>query len=206
MTGEKQVTACGKLWYREEDKKVSIGFMPGFLEQVRECWHVTPAALKRVNEKSPLLSVETDDALFSVHSPVSGEIYTFNDKASNFPDQLTEEDVVCVIGPERAKAASLKGRTLNWDVHLLDDLAQRGAVADVPNMRNNIHPVNPEDAEVLRVLEQRNLQLAEQLAARRRAQQAGHGANINQWWAGGVQVEQGPQPDAFQPAQPRRPR
>lgn len=101
---ERVVDAKQQLWFSKEGERVNVGFTDSFLDVVREAWHVMPTTTGAVKEKSPLLSIETNDGLFSVPSPASGSIISFNDRARDFPDKLTENDVICVIGKPKTAA------------------------------------------------------------------------------------------------------
>lgn len=95
---DQKTDAKNQIWYTKKDSKTSIGFTKEFINQIKECWHVVPTITHGlIKESSPLFAIETNDNFFSVRSPTSGSIITFNDKASNFPDQLTADDVICVI-------------------------------------------------------------------------------------------------------------
>jgi hypothetical protein len=83
-----------QLWYEQQDRNIRIGFTKEFLEQLDQCWHILPANLSRIKANAPLMAIETNDALISVLSPVSGSFVTFSHKAQNFPNKLTEDDVV----------------------------------------------------------------------------------------------------------------
>jgi len=109
---EKRVCEKNQIWYTEKGSQTEIGFTADFLNTVKEAWHVVPVSLKeKVKPTHPLLAVETNDALFTVFSPREGQITTFNSKAHNFPDQLTEDDVICVLdsAPQRAQEAPQAG-------------------------------------------------------------------------------------------------
>lgn len=91
----KQVSTDGKIWMEERDGIAHIGLTRKFIdEKLGECFHMLPADAVRVVSKGPLLAVETNDGLESIRSPVEGRILFFNDKARNFPDKITEEDVL----------------------------------------------------------------------------------------------------------------
>jgi hypothetical protein len=90
----KQVNHKNQIWFEQQDNVVKVGFTKSFLEKLEQCWHILPANMGRFREHSPLMVIETNDALISVKSPVSANFSQWSDKAQNFPDQLTEEDVV----------------------------------------------------------------------------------------------------------------
>lgn len=124
----------GNIWYEEKDYRVSVGFTQECLnEKLQECFHVIPAEVYAVKARSPLMVLETNDGLESIHSPVAGKIRFFSDKARNFPDRLTTEDVVVEIDlpkPEVKKGAVKKATTkpvagnqgvINWQPLYIDD-------------------------------------------------------------------------------------
>lgn len=105
----------GNIWYEEKDCRVSVGFTQECLnEKLQECFHILPADVFAVKAQGPLMVLETNDGLEAVHSPVAGRIRFFSDKARNFPDRLTTEDVVVEIDlpkPEVKKVAAKKATT-----------------------------------------------------------------------------------------------
>lgn len=90
----KQFNSQNQIWYEHQDNVVKVGFTKSFLDSLQQCWHILPANLQRFREKSPLMVVETNDTLISIMSPVAANFSEWSDKAQNFPDQLTENDVV----------------------------------------------------------------------------------------------------------------
>lgn len=102
----KTVDPKNQIWFSKDGERTNVGFTTSFLEVVRECWHVLPTSTGSViKEKSPLFAVETNEALFSIAAPITGSIISFSDKAQNFPDKLTEDDVICVLGERPKKTA-----------------------------------------------------------------------------------------------------
>lgn len=102
MSGERVVR--DKIWYVDDGKLVKIGFNRDFLVGLQaECWHIMPANTKSVKEKAPLVTVENNEEMYSIPSPVSGYVMEFSQKASNFPDKLVETDVVVKITREEIK-------------------------------------------------------------------------------------------------------
>lgn len=97
------------IWYTDDGKMVNVGFTRSFLDRMAECWHVMPAHTSRVREKSPLITIESNEEMFSIPSPITGNIRNFSDKASNFPDRLVETDVICQI--VRGEAAKVGAKT-----------------------------------------------------------------------------------------------
>ena len=95
----KIVSKDGRLWVEKRDTDYAVGFTRQFLGELEGCWHMLPAANTKteIKEKQPLVAVETNDGLFSLPSPVSGIIAFFDNKAMNFPEKLTDEDIVCTI-------------------------------------------------------------------------------------------------------------
>ena len=95
----KETSKDGRIWFEKKGTEVNIGFTSSLLSELDDCWHLLPAASNKqeIRENQPLLSVETNDGLFSVPTPVSGIITFFDNKAMNFPQKLTTDDVVCVV-------------------------------------------------------------------------------------------------------------
>jgi hypothetical protein len=158
----RQVNDTNQIWYERQDQTVKIGFTKSFLEGLDQCWHILPANLERFKAKAPLLTVETNDALISILSPVAGNFMQYSDKAQNFPDKLTEEDVILELrdGPvpqrqqEAPQVAAPDGRVMfgdapqagiNWDMNPAHDALlerirlrqqeqQQGAFAQAPDL------------------------------------------------------------------------
>lgn len=83
-----------KIWCETQGTVTKIGFNQSFLDTLEECWHILPANLEKIKVKSPLCTVESNDSLISILSPIGGNFMTWNEKATNFPDKLTENDIV----------------------------------------------------------------------------------------------------------------
>jgi glycine cleavage system H lipoate-binding protein len=92
----------GSIWTETDARGVSlIGFRQEYIDQVLgECFHVVQADTRRARKGCPLMVLETNDGTNRVRSPVTGTILTFSDKARNFPDRLTEDDVIVEVLPE----------------------------------------------------------------------------------------------------------
>jgi glycine cleavage system H lipoate-binding protein len=101
----KQVNSKNQIWFEQNDNVVTVGFTRQFLELMGECWHIVPANMERFRAHAPLMVVETNDSLISIKSPVAANFTSFNAKAQNFPDQLTEDDVVLEmrVGPAQRR-------------------------------------------------------------------------------------------------------
>lgn len=121
----RHVDPSNRFWWETNGNKTSVGFTPMMLEKMQECFHIVPGKQRGpVREKGPLMSVECLEGLFSIPSPVSGMITFFEPKAMNFPDQLTEEDTVCIITDTKEVAKPKETATMwvdefaplpNWD-------------------------------------------------------------------------------------------
>lgn len=83
-----------QIWYNEQGENIQIGFTQSFLDSLEQCWHIMPATQDRFRLKAPLLTIETNEHLFSILSPVAGRFVRIDPKAQNFPDKLKEADVV----------------------------------------------------------------------------------------------------------------
>lgn len=98
----KNLSKDGKTWFKKnEDGSTEIGLTASFLNDLDGCWHMMQACSTKVEvkEEQPLLSVETNDGLFSVTAPVTGVISFFANEALNFPDKVKEDTVVAVMKP-----------------------------------------------------------------------------------------------------------
>jgi glycine cleavage system H lipoate-binding protein len=92
----------GSIWTETDARGVEqIGFRQSYIEQVLgECFHVVQADTRKARKGCPLMVLETNDGTSRVRSPVTGTILMFSDKARNFPDRLTEDDVIVEVLPE----------------------------------------------------------------------------------------------------------
>jgi hypothetical protein len=87
-----------QVWFKEvNDGVINIGFTQDFLNSLDMCWHIMPASNVQFKKKSPLFTIETDDSLISVLSPVDGYYSNFNPKAQNFPDKIKASDTILTV-------------------------------------------------------------------------------------------------------------
>jgi glycine cleavage system H lipoate-binding protein len=101
----KVVNDLNQIWVESDGgEHVKIGFTRDFLQQLDQCWHILPANNSRFKKQMPLMTVETNDGLVSILSPVTGYLQNFDRKAQDFPDKLTEEDVILSINVAEKKA------------------------------------------------------------------------------------------------------
>lgn len=93
-----------EIWVDEQaDGTINIGFSQSFINRkMAECFHVIQADTRKVEADGPLLVIESNDMLESLKSPTTGKVIYFNSKARNFPDKLTEEDVIISVMPPKA--------------------------------------------------------------------------------------------------------
>lgn len=98
----KQVDSKNQIWFEQNEQGVTrIGFTRSFLDGMDQCWHILPAGRGKFREKSPLMVVETNDSLISILAPIAGNFGEWSTKAQNFPNKLTEDDVVIELRKER---------------------------------------------------------------------------------------------------------
>jgi len=92
----------GFVWTEEKsDGRVNIGFTRAFIDsKLMECFACVQADAFNLFEGGPMLVIETNDGLESLKSPITGTITNFNAKARNFPDRLTEDDVILTVLPK----------------------------------------------------------------------------------------------------------
>lgn len=147
----RQTNDKNQIWFERQDQETNIGFTQDFLNSLDQCWHILPANLETFREKSPLLTIETNDALISIVSPIKGNFFEFSPKAQNFPTKLTENDVVMqlrhgpVVQRQEAPAAVAGGALRGINEMMMADLRrQRERIADVamdPPAIQNRHAV-----------------------------------------------------------------
>lgn len=111
------------IWSEEmKNGTINIGFTREYIDlTLAECFHITQASSFFVNEGKPLLTIETNEGLKVIKSPVTGTITLFSTEARDFPDKLKENDVVMTINPKTevkpAKAAAPKTQEQwNFDI------------------------------------------------------------------------------------------
>ena len=94
----KEVDAKGQVWFEQEGNRIKLGLTRNFLSTVlEECWHIIPAYREKIVKGAPLLTIETNDSLISVLSPVSGRVRGWEQRACDFPDQLSEDDTLITV-------------------------------------------------------------------------------------------------------------
>jgi glycine cleavage system H lipoate-binding protein len=114
----------GSLWYeKQSDGTVHIGFTQAFITQaMEECFHVLPADYRNLFENKAALVIESNDGVKSLKSPVTGTIVEFNTKARNFPDRLTEDDVILKVRPQGVTIPTVAKTAPKKRTRTLDDL------------------------------------------------------------------------------------
>jgi hypothetical protein len=102
--------SLGNIWTETDSRGVMrIGFSREYIEtKLGECFHVMQADIKFARKGQPLLVLETNDACEKIKSPLTGTILMFNGKAANYPDRLTDEDVIVEVLPEGVKLPETK--------------------------------------------------------------------------------------------------
>lgn len=115
----RQTNKLNQIWFTNDKGRVQIGFTRSFLDSLDECWNILPAHTKKFKAKAPLLTVETNDALISIMSPVTGTLYNYDTKMRDFPDQLTEESIIMEL-----RSDNLEGEKPVIDVHPIDAILQ----------------------------------------------------------------------------------
>lgn len=148
----RKLNSKNQIWYDEDGDLVRIGFTQPFLNTLDQCWHILPSNTEKFKLKAPLLTVETNDSLISIMSPVAGNFMNYSDKAQNFPDRLTEADVIMELSTKpvvraqvaRAQVADNPAARMDWaeePVHLVD-LADFGGGRPFPLNRGGA-PIAP---------------------------------------------------------------
>lgn len=105
-----KITYDSFTWFEDDGKgTVSIGFTKNFIDDVLgECYHITQASMYLVTKGKPMLTIETNNGLKVIRSPLTGTVLNFNVEARDFPDRLTPEDVVVSLRPKGVKVAEEK--------------------------------------------------------------------------------------------------
>ncbi len=109
----KEVDAKNQIWFEKEGKVVRLGLTRNFLDTLTECWHILPSNMKQIKQRAPLLTIESNDGLISLLSPVTGNLQNWDNKAANFPEKLTEDDVIVTLTSdvvEKAMSPTLEER------------------------------------------------------------------------------------------------
>lgn len=139
----KLVSKDGRTWFQKnKEGKTEIGFTNDFLRDLDECWHIMAGATSKVaiKEAQPLCSVETNDGLFSVASPVSGVISFFNTKAMNFPDKITSEEVIAVVAEKAEEERDALTIALDHLRQMEAMEAEMPVRAEAPQPRHRLQP------------------------------------------------------------------
>lgn len=85
---------------KQENGTINIGFTQQFINRkMAECFHVLQADVRKIDKDGPLFVIETNEALESIKSPITGSVSYYNNKALNFPDRLKENDIIMTLIP-----------------------------------------------------------------------------------------------------------
>ena len=122
-------TYAGEIWYQEVNGTVNMGFTKEFIHTVlTECFHITQASFVMLVKDRPMLTIETNEGLKVIRSPVTGMVTIFSTDARDFPDRLTEDTVVVSI---KLKSVAVPGkkaeRTKYEPTQHIDEWLQRNA-------------------------------------------------------------------------------
>lgn len=164
----------GNIWTETDSRGVvKIGFSRTYIDQqLMECFHVMQADRSVARKGLPIMVLETNDGTARIKSPVSGRILTFNDKARNFPDRLSEEDVIMEVLPEGVKLEPTKKKVEYKDffnqVNVVGNNWNGGRVEILDDIAPAAPPVVDRQAEAQRELQRR----LEQQALRNVAERA----------------------------------
>lgn len=136
--------ALNQIWYEQDGKQVKVGLTRSFLDQLDECWHILPGNLRNIKAKTPLMTMETNDGLIPIMSPVSGNVVRWETRATNFPDQLTEEDVIMVLTSEKVAEKEDVGMSIDFEASGMEPVfgARTVRAAGVP-LRGDDTAVTP---------------------------------------------------------------
>lgn len=107
----KIVSKDGNTWHQKNAAgTIDVGFTKQLIQALEECWHILPAASNKVTIKvdQPLCSVETNDGLFAVTSPVNGVISFFDNRAINFPDKIGEETIIAQVSEKSSPQTAVE--------------------------------------------------------------------------------------------------
>lgn len=105
-------TFNGNIWTETDDRGVvKIGFSRAYIEQqLGECFHVMQADRRVARQGQPIMVLETNDGTSRIKSPLNGRIIKFNNKAMDFPDRLSEDDVILEVLPDGVKLPETKAK------------------------------------------------------------------------------------------------
>src|ERR1700743_1891382 len=99
----------GDIWIEEGVGTVNIGFTNEFIREIlSECFHITQASMVMLTKDRPMLTVETNEGLKVIRSPVTGPVIQFDHTARDFPDKLTEDSVVLRVKPASVVVSKAK--------------------------------------------------------------------------------------------------
>lgn len=139
----KIVSKDGNTWHQKNAAgTIDVGFTKQLIQALEECWHILPAASNKVTIKvdQPLCSVETNDGLFAVTSPVGGVISFFDNRAINFPDKIGEETIIAQVSekspPESPQTAVEIALEQLRQMEMEQPVRARAGIAR-PILRNN---------------------------------------------------------------------
>lgn len=91
-------TADGRIWTREKDSILSVGFTPEFIDVVHNSFTVLPFTEKTgriLAPKAPMVTLETPEILVTIRSPFPETwLKSINPMCQNFPDRITPDTPV----------------------------------------------------------------------------------------------------------------
>ena len=126
------------IWVQEGKGTVDIGFTQLFIDRILgECYHITQASSVMMTKDRAMLTIETNEGLKVIRSPVTGTVSYFNTHARDFPDRLTEDSVVISIKPKTIVVGVEKKEVKKPSSHhvFLDDFIEVNG--DLFNNNNN---------------------------------------------------------------------
>ncbi len=133
------------IWFQDGKGTIDIGFTQLFIDRMMgECYHITQASAVLMTKDRAMLTIETNEGLKVIRSPVTGTVAYFNTHARDFPDRLTEDSVVISIKPkpvvvaaEKVKGVTKKYPTVQWG-HLTGNQANLFVIDDNNNNNNDL--------------------------------------------------------------------
>lgn len=121
----------GSIWTEEmPNKAIQIGFTNEFIQQIlSECFHVVLTNPTIVTKGKSMFTIETNDGLETIKSPVTGTVQLFNDRARDFPDRMREDDVVLLVFPKSVVVPQPKIKTSEHQMYedFLQEIRQQPA-------------------------------------------------------------------------------
>lgn len=142
----REIDSKNQIWFMKDGGVTKIGLTKSFLDSLDGCWQIMPANMVVFKKKAPLLTVETNDTLISIMSPVAGNMLHFNEDALDFPDQLEEDTIILELHDGEVPERGAPAPAINVDWAMQQERARQNLINQgvvPPDWAFNQMPIRP---------------------------------------------------------------